>query len=154
MLRCHAELAKFNHTNVQEQEFEVPRGTVPQRYRDLLESKAVGHLATVGPDGRPQVNPVWFIADDAHIYLSVKADTRKLRNLRDNPAVAMSIVDSANPYRYIELRGEVVEFELFDTLAWVNQLSRKYTGAEFDAGSDGEHRYKVTIRVDSWTGQG
>ncbi|HET7035649.1 MAG TPA: PPOX class F420-dependent oxidoreductase [Thermomicrobiaceae bacterium] len=132
----------------------MPQGTVPERYRDLLESKALGHLATIDHEGRPQVNPVWFIADEAHLYLSVKADTRKLRNLRANPAVAMSIVDPANPFRYLELRGEVVDLELYDTLAWVNQLARKYTGAEFDSGSDGEHRYKVTIRVDSWTGQG
>jgi PPOX class probable F420-dependent enzyme len=132
----------------------VPKGTVPDRYHAVLESKALGHLATIGPDGRPQVNPVWFIWDGTHVLLSVKADTRKLQNLRANPAVAMSVADLAKPTRYVEIRGEVVDLELFDTLSWVNQLSRKYTGADFSGGSDGEHRYKVTIRVDSWTGQG
>ncbi|HEU5424962.1 MAG TPA: PPOX class F420-dependent oxidoreductase [Nitrolancea sp.] len=132
----------------------MPQGTVPERYRDLLESTALGHLATIGRDGHPQVNPVWFISDGAHIFLSFKADTRKLRNVRANPFVAMSIADPANPFRYVELRGEVVALELFDTLAWANQLARKYTGADFTSGRDGEHRYKVTIRVDSWTGQG
>ena len=132
----------------------MPKGTVPDRYHDILESKALGHLATIGPDGRPQVNPVWFIWDGTHVLLSVKADTRKLQNLRANPAVAMSVADLAKPTRYVEIRGEVVDLELFDTLAWVNQLARKYTGADFSGGSEGEHRYKVTIRVDSWTGQG
>lgn len=125
-----------------------------EHYRDILDSKALGHLATIGPDGRPQVNPVWFLSDGQHVYLSVKPDTVKYWNLRTNPAVAMSIGDLAHPNRYVEVRGEVVAFELYDTLAWVNQLARKYTGADFTGGTNGEHRYKVTIRIDAWTGQG
>ncbi len=132
----------------------MPKGAVPERYRDILASRALGHLATVSADRRPQVNPVWFLSDGRHVYLSVKADTAKLRNLRATPYVAMSVVDPANPGRYVEVRGEVVDLELFDTLAWVNQLARKYTSADFAGGRDGEHRYKVTIRVDAWTGQG
>jgi PPOX class probable F420-dependent enzyme len=132
----------------------MPKGEVADSYRDILESRALGHLATIGPDGRPQVNPVWFISDGRHVYLSVKPETVKYRNLRANPAVAMSIEDPANPVRYLEVRGEVVAFELFDTLVWVNELARKYTGADFSKGVAGEHRYKVTIRIDSWTAQG
>ena len=112
-----------------------------------------GPLATIGPTGLPQVNPVWFISDGARIFLSIKPDTVKYRNLRGNLNVAISISDPSRANRYLEMRGVVVDFELFDTLAWVNQLSVKYTGAEFTAGSDGEHRYKVTVRVDSWTAQ-
>lgn len=132
----------------------MPKGTPPDRYRDILASTALGHLATIGQDGRPQVNPVWFIADDAHVYLSVKADTVKYRNLRARPYVAMSVSDPNNPERYVEVRGEVVEFTLFDTLEWVNELAHKYTGADFTGGAAGEHRYKVVIRIDAWTGQG
>lgn len=132
----------------------MPSGTPPERYRDLWEGAALGHLATIGADGHPQVNPVWFIADGAHVYLSVKADTVKLRNLRAHPFVAISIADPANPMRYLELRGEAVRFELYDTLEWVNHLARKYTGADFPGGETGEHRYKVTIRVAAWTAQG
>jgi len=68
--------------------------------------------------------------------------------------VAISFADPSRPDRYLEIRGTVTELELFDTIAWVNVLSRKYTGADFVQGADGEHRYKVTIRVESWTGQG
>jgi PPOX class probable F420-dependent enzyme len=131
----------------------MPKGAVPERYRDILESTALGHLATIGPDGRPQVNPIWFLSDGRSVYLSVKPETAKYRNLRANPAAAMSVVDLARPDRYVEVRGEVVEFELYETLAWVNQLARKYTGADFTKGKDGEPRYKVTIRIDAWTGQ-
>ncbi len=132
----------------------MSQGVVPERYRDILDSTALGHLATLGSDGRPQVNPVWFISDGQRVWLSVKPDTVKYRNLRADPAVAMSVGDPTQPSRYVEIRGGAVAFELFETLAWVNQLARKYTGADFTGGSDGEPRYKITIRVDSWTGQG
>jgi PPOX class probable F420-dependent enzyme len=131
----------------------VPKGPAPERFHDLLTGKALGHLATVGPHGKPQVNPVWFISDGSTIALSILADTVKYRNLRANPAVAMSILDPATASRYLEMRGEVIEFELYETLEWVNHLARKYTGAEFTGGSDGQQRYKVVVRVESWTGQ-
>lgn len=132
----------------------LPQGPVPARYRDLLASRAVGHLATIGPDGRPQVNPVWFVSDGERLFLSVKADTQKLRNMRAHPAVAMSVTDLADPGRYVEVRGEVSDLQLYDTLEWVNVLARKYTGRDFAGGRAGEHRYKVTVRIGSWTGQG
>ena len=131
----------------------MPKGPLPERFRDLLESKALGHLATIDPNGRPQVNPVWFIWDSERILLSVKPETNKYRNLRANPNVAISFSDPKRPERYLEIRGAVVEFELFDNLSWVNQLALKYTRANFTHGTEGEHRYKVTIRIDSWTAQ-
>ena len=132
----------------------MPSGPVPERFHDLLVGTALGSLATVGAEGRPQVNPVWFIAEPDRFFLSMKGDTAKLRNVRANPHVALSIGDPRQPFRYVELRGTVVGLELFETVAWVNELARKYTGADFTGGVDGEQRYKVTVRVDSWSGQG
>ena len=132
----------------------MPRGSVPDSYRDLLDGPNLGHLATVDLHGRPQVNPVWSIWDGEHVLLSVKPETNKYRNMRANPGVAISFSDPASPRRYVEIRGTVTEMELFDNLSWVNELARKYTGADFAHGADGEHRYKVTIRIDSWTAQG
>ncbi len=137
----------------QEEKAKMPIGAVPDRYRDILESTTLGHLATVDPNGRPQVNPVWFICEGQQILLSVKSEASKYRNMRDNPNVAISFLDLTRPDRYLEIRGSVIELELFDNLSWVNHLARKYTGADFAQGANGEHRYKVTIRVDSWTAQ-
>ena len=134
----------------------MPKSPVPDRFRDILAntSTALGHLATIDERGRPQVNPVWFLWDGERVLLSVRPETKKYRNLRRDPHVAISILDPARPERYVELRGEVIEFELYEDLTFVNRLARKYTGADFQKGHVGEHRYKVTIRVDSWTGQG
>ena len=131
----------------------MPNAPVPDRFHDLLQSPTLGHLATVADDGRPEVNPVWFIWDGEHVLISVRASTRKYRNVQRDPRVAMSLLDRENPQRYVEVRGEVVVFERYDDLSFVNQLSRKYTGVDYQYGNAGEERYKLTIRVDTWTAQ-
>jgi PPOX class probable F420-dependent enzyme len=132
----------------------MPKGQVPARYYDILDSTTLGNLATVDTQGRPQVNPVWFLFDGEHVLLSIRPVTQKYKNIRHDPHVAISFLDPSNPQRYVEIRGEVVEWELFLDLTFVNQLARKYTGADYTRGYPGEERYKVTVRVDSWTGQG
>jgi PPOX class probable F420-dependent enzyme len=131
----------------------MPKGQVPAQYHDILQSTMLGHLATIDEHGLPNVNPVWFLWDGEHILLSIRPVTKKYKNLRNDPHLAISLLDSATPYRYVEIRGEVIEWELYTTLDFVNLLSQKYTGADYTRGFVGEERYKVTIRVDSWTGQ-
>lgn len=132
----------------------MPRGPLPQTHNDLLTRPVLGHLATVNAHARPTVNPVWFLYEDGQVLLSVKPDTGKFRNFRANPAVALSILDPRDTHRYLELRGEVIAVELFTTLDFVNVLAHKYTGADFTAGRNGEERYKVSVRIDSWTAGG
>jgi PPOX class probable F420-dependent enzyme len=131
----------------------MPNGPVPAQYHDILASTTLGHLATVDEQGRPQVNPVWFLWDGERVLLSIRESAKKYRNLRRDPHLAISFLDPARPDRYLEIRGEVVEFELYLTLDFVNQLARKYTGADYTGGFAGERRYKATVRLDSWTGQ-
>ncbi|MFT4039363.1 MAG: PPOX class F420-dependent oxidoreductase [Thermomicrobiales bacterium] len=131
----------------------MPTAPVPAAYHDILQSTVLGHMATTDETGRPEVNPVWFIWDGDYLLISIKAATRKYRNLRRDPRVAVSFEDANNPERYLEVRGEVVEFVRYDTLEFVNELARKYTGAEFQHGHAGQERYKLVIRIDSWTAQ-
>jgi len=131
----------------------MPQGPVPAQFHDILESTTLGHLATIDEQGLPNVNPVWFLWDGEHVLLSVRPVTKKYKNLRNNPHLAISFLDQANPYRYIEIRGEIINWELYTTLDFVNLLSQKYTGADFTHRFVGEERYKVTIKVNSWTGQ-
>jgi PPOX class probable F420-dependent enzyme len=132
----------------------MPRGPLPTSHLDLLTSRTIAQLATVDSGNRPQVNPVWFLWDDDKLFLSIKPNTVKFRNLQANPAAALSILDSKDSFRYLELRGRVAKFELYTTLEFVNLLAHKYTGADFTGGRDGEERYKVTIQIDSWTAAG
>ncbi len=131
----------------------MPVGQVPERFHDILASNALGHIATVDEQGRPEVNPVWFIWDGEHILLSVLADTRKYRNLRRDPHLAISFSDLVNSQRYVEIRGRVVEFEQYLDLTFVNKLSQKYAGTDYAFGKAGQERYKLTVEITSWTGQ-
>jgi len=131
----------------------LPKPPIPERFHHILNSTTLGHLATVNETGHPEVNPVWFLWDGGRILLSVKPDTMKYANLRRDPHLAISMLDVQKPAHYLELRGKVISFELYDDLTFVNLLAHKYTGADFTHGHVGEHRYKLTMQVDRWTGQ-
>jgi len=103
---------------------------IPEKYADLLESKALAHIATIGPKGEPQVNPVWFGWDGTHLRFSQTTTRQKYKNLEDDPRISLSIVDPANDYRYLEIRGRVVAVEPDPEIAFINSMAKKYMGVD------------------------
>jgi PPOX class probable F420-dependent enzyme len=101
-----------------------------EQYHDLLESNALAHVATIGPKGEPQVNPVWFSWDGSRLRFSQTTSRQKYRNLSREPRIALSIVDPGNPYRYLEIRGTVVAVEPDPDLAFINSMAKKYLGQD------------------------
>lgn len=120
---------------------------IPPDLTDLLHSTALAHVATIGPGGEPQTNPVWFDWDGRHLRFSQITDRQKVRNLRRDPRIAVSIVDPTNPYRYLELRGGVVAIEPDPDLAFVDRVTRKYLGVGRDPARNppGEKRVVVVV---------
>lgn len=104
--------------------------SIDPKYADLLESTALAHVATVGPNGEPQVNPVWFGWDGEHVRFSQTTTRQKFRNVKRDPRIALSIVDPGNPYRYLEIRGTVVAVEPDPDLAFINSMAKKYLGQD------------------------
>ena len=76
---------------------------IPASHRALLDGQ-FATLATIGPDGRPQLSEVWFLAADDTIGLSLNTSRQKTKNLLANPATNLFLLDLANPYRYLEIR--------------------------------------------------
>ena len=105
---------------------------IPDEYLDLLENetKAFASLATVMKDGSPQLTPVWFNADGSHILINSARGRVKDRNMRRDARVALVIVDPKNPYRYIQIRGRVVEITTEGAREHIDLLAKKYTGAD------------------------
>ncbi len=132
----------------------MPEGKVPIEYYDLLEEAVIAHLATVGPGGRPEVNPVWVLCEHDDLHLSILEGTSKLRNIRERPDVALSFLDPENPSRYLEVRGRVTAIEQYDDLSLVNSLARKYTGSDYRNSQPGQVRFRVRVTVRGWTAQG
>ncbi len=103
---------------------------IPDKYRDLLadEKRAFVFLATTMKDGSPQVTPVWFNTDGTHILINTAEGRLKDRNMRSRPGVALCIADPANPYRYLQIRGKVVERTLQGAREHIDALNFKYHG--------------------------
>jgi PPOX class probable F420-dependent enzyme len=100
----------------------------PSEFLDLLkdETKAILYLATLMPDGSPQVTPVWFNTDGEYILINTSEGRVKDRNMKARPKVAMVIQDPSDPYRYLQIRGEVAEYTSDGADEHINQLSLKY----------------------------
>jgi PPOX class probable F420-dependent enzyme len=81
---------------------------IPLSHRDLLEAPIPVMLATVGPTGHPQVTAIWALVDDDTVVTSIAGTRQKLKNLRSRPQAAVFLFDPANPYRTLEVRGDVV----------------------------------------------
>lgn len=120
---------------------------IPDGYKDILQKKAFANLVMVSMDGTPQVTPVWVDYDGTHIRFNTAKGRVKDRNLRRNPAVALSILDPDNPYRYLQVRGRVAEITESGADAHIDSLAKKYLGQDkYPYRKPGEVRvtYKVT----------
>ena len=98
--------------------------------KKYLESKAFGHVATVNTDGSPQVSPVWVEHDGVNVIVNSEDKRLKVRNLRRNPAVSVSIQNPDNPYEYIEIRGNAVEITPNGGSEGIDRLAKKYLGQD------------------------
>jgi len=102
---------------------------IPADYRDLFDKKAFAHLATLMPDGRPQVTPVWCELDGQHVVVNSAKGRQKDRNMRRDPRVTVTISDPENPYRYLEVRGRVAEITE-EGADHIDRLTKKYLGQD------------------------
>jgi len=104
---------------------------IPAGFLDLLtEKKAFANLATIQPDGSPQVTPVWFDYTDGVVRVNTAKGRIKARNLSQGSKVALSILDPDNPYRYIQIRGTVTKETVEGADAHIDSLARKYLGKD------------------------
>jgi PPOX class probable F420-dependent enzyme len=104
--------------------------SVPDDFKDLFQKKAFANLATVMPDGSPQVTPVWFDWDGSHIRINSAKGRVKDRNMRRTPRVALAILDPDNPYRHLAVRGRVVEMTEQGADDHIDALAKKYLGQD------------------------
>ena len=120
--------------------------TIPKEYADLLEKPAFANLATLMPDGSPQVTPVWVDRDGDFVRVNSAKGRIKDRNMRRDPRVALAISDPANPYRYLQIRGRVVEITEQGADQHIDKLAMKYMGKEkypFRSASEVRVVYKI-----------
>lgn len=117
---------------------------VPDTHQDLLQSP-IATLATVGPDGRPQVSAVWFLHEDGDLKVSLNTTRQKTKNLAANPAVTVFLLDPGG-YRYLEVRGDA-RIEPDPDYSFADQVGAKYGGADLRQ-MDGPGQSRVVVTVD------
>jgi PPOX class probable F420-dependent enzyme len=128
---------------------------IPKGYRDLFEKKAFANLATLMPDGSPQVTPVWVEAVGNEVLINSSRGRRKDLNMRSRPTVALSMQDPDNPYRYLEVRGKVTEITEKGADAHIDKLAKKFMGVDkYPYRQEGEVRviYRIKPEKTSFIG--
>jgi PPOX class probable F420-dependent enzyme len=104
-------------------------------------------FTTLFPDGMPSTHVMWVDADDDHLLINTEVHRQKFKNVQNDPRVAVAVVDRELPYRYGEVRGRVVDMVRGDEARrHIDELSRKYTGQNYDAAAITSER--VILRIE------
>lgn len=120
---------------------------IPDEARHLFENKDFAHVATINPDGSPQVSAVWIGLDGDLVTFNTAEGRVKPRNLRDNPSVAVSIAGQENPYESLIIQGKVVEMTQDDADEDIDALAKRYLDADsYPFRQPGEERVIVKIQ--------
>jgi PPOX class probable F420-dependent enzyme len=135
---------------------EAIMASIPQQFLDLLTTKkAFAHIATVMPDGSPQVTPVWVDYADGMVRVNTARGRVKERNLKVGTPVALSLQDPDNPYRYVQVRGKVVRVTEDGADAHIDALAKKYLGVDkYPYRTPSEKRVMFYIEPTSAQGMG
>jgi PPOX class probable F420-dependent enzyme len=113
----------------------------------FLEKPLVAVLATISPSGRPQATPVWYLLEKNHILINTSQGRIKLRNLQANPRVALTFVDTNDPYRYVQIQGKVVKFDREHGARDIDRLSMRYRGRSYQYPPTDAPDRRVTLLV-------
>ncbi len=121
--------------------------TIPDEYQDLMkdETQAFGWLSTLMKDGSPQLTIIWFNTDGTHILINSTTTRVKDKNMRRDSRVAFVITDPRDSYRFIQIRGKVVEITEKGAREHIDILAKKSTGDIYKSGNP--HEVRVTYKI-------
>ncbi len=123
----------------------------PESHQDLLsdEKRAIGFLATVMPDGSPQLTPVWFSYENGEIKINTKRGRVKEKNMSARPQVALVIQAPEDTLRFLQIRGAAAHATEDGAVDHIERLSQKYDGKPFRSLNPNEVRVMFTIKPSS-----
>lgn len=108
----------------------MSNAVIPDEFLDLFKKKALAHLATLMPGGEPQVTPVWVDYDGERVVFNTAMGVQKDKNLQRDGRVSLSIADPDNPFRYLEVRGNVTDRTLEGADEHLDLMAKKYMGLD------------------------
>jgi PPOX class probable F420-dependent enzyme len=124
--------------------------SIPEKFHHLFEQRTFAHISTVLPDGKPHVTPVWIDYNDEqdHVLVNTFRGSRKERNIRLDPHVAISMTDSENGDRFLIIRGEVAEVTEDGAVDHINELARRYMGRKSYPRLQRETAPRVQLKIE------
>jgi PPOX class probable F420-dependent enzyme len=120
--------------------------TIPEKVRDLFDEAALGHLSYLNKRGQIVTFPMWVDFDGEHMLTSSRVGSRKAAAMRERPQVSVSIASTKNPFHWLSLSGRAVDIKPDEGLAFIDRMSRKYLGSEYDDRRS--PREVMTIAID------
>lgn len=127
-----------------------------ERARSFFEGRNFAHLATIGPDGVPHLTVIWAdVEDDGKIGINSAEGRAWPANVRRDPRVTLTVTDHDDPYKYVEIRGQVVEDTHDGADEHIDSLAKKYMDEDtYPFRKNGEQRIKFLIEPDRVRVQG
>jgi len=101
---------------------------IPESHKDLVDGPVLVTLATTMPDGQPQLSVIWCNQDSTHVLINTVIGRQKYKNMIRDPRVTLLAFDPKDPYRFIEIRGKVVNVNKEGAIDHIDELARLYTG--------------------------
>ena len=122
---------------------------LPDKVLDLLRNRGITYVATLMPDGSPQLTQTWVDTDGEFVIINTVDGHQKVRNIRRDPRVAVTVADPADPTDFVQLRGEVVRETTEGAVEHIDLISERYTGRPYPwYGGRDQVRLMLFIRVD------
>lgn len=112
----------------------------------VLRAPSTCYLATLMPDGAPQLTQTWVDTDGAHVLINTVATHQKVANVRRDPRVALTISSPDRPSRYHEIRGRVVEVDTTSAVEHIEALARRYTDGPYQ-WYGGRDQVRVVLKI-------
>jgi PPOX class probable F420-dependent enzyme len=121
---------------------------LPADLLDMLRGRSTCYVATTMPDGSPQLTLTWVDTDGEHVIINTVEGHQKVRNIRRDPRVAVTVADPTNPSRYFGVRGRVVEITGDGAADHIDALAQRYTGQPYQWYGGREQR-RLIVRVEA-----
>ena len=128
----------------------MPEAPVPKDVSEFLAEPNIAVVATLNSKGAPHTAATWYDWEDGRVLLSMDNSRLRLRHLRNDPRVALTVIDTDDWYRHISLLGEVDEMHDDEALADIDRLARRYTGSDYETRDS--PRVTAWVRIDRWHG--
>ena len=121
---------------------------LPEALLDLLRRPSPCFVATVNPDGSPQLTQTWVDTDGEHVLLNTEEGYQKVRNMRRDPRVTLNVADPDEVTRYFRIRGRVLDISADGATDHIEVLAKRYTGAPY-AWYGGRDRVRLIVTIEA-----